>query len=142
MVGGIVRSSDTIHKLTEFSNKARMKGLSTNLREVISDWHSYVERLSLPIEKSDKKKMCGLPWLQCFVSVEGDITPCCSILDSEGESFGNTLKEDFSQIWNGEKFKEIRKAFKNRQIIYKSCASCPSKGIGFIFKKALSYKFF
>ncbi|MCK4532974.1 SPASM domain-containing protein [bacterium] len=142
LIGNIVGSSDTIDRLTEFLNKAKMKGVSTNLKEVILDWHNYVKRQSSSVKKSGGNKMCILPWLQCFVSAEGEITPCCSIFDNEGESFGNVFEKDFFQIWNGEKFKEIRETFKNKQIIYKSCESCPSKGMGFIFKKALAYKFF
>ena len=52
-------------------------------------------------------KNCMFPYEWCFVTPEGDITPCCSLGD---ETFGNVFKNSFESVWFGEKLQKLRKS--------------------------------
>jgi len=52
---------------------------------------------------------CYWPRHMTYVTVEGDVTPCCNYYDSREISFGNVFEEDGSAIWNGERYKSFRR---------------------------------
>jgi len=52
---------------------------------------------------------CYWPRHMTYVTVEGDVTPCCNYFDSRELSFGNVFQQSGAEIWNGEKYKEFRR---------------------------------
>lgn len=58
--------------------------------------------------KEKNKRGCDWPWLGPFINSHGDVMPCCVINSPEELTFGNIFKEDFSNIWNNEKYQEFR----------------------------------
>lgn len=55
-------------------------------------------------EKTDLKA-CYHPWRSCSVNEKGDVMPCCA----SSVVMGNLEKSSFSEIWNGRKFRRLRK---------------------------------
>lgn len=139
LIGGI-ENKNNLSELEKFMNIALRKGANTNLKEIINKWENFAGHYREQ-KDVDTEHLCVHPWLQCFISLDGDTAPCCSIMDNEGKSFGNIFERDFDSIWNGGKFLEIREAFREKRIIYKSCKTCPSKGLSFIMNKAAKFKF-
>ena len=51
---------------------------------------------------------CYWPRHMTYVTVEGDVTPCCNYYDSRELSFGNVFEEDGAAIWNNEAYRRFR----------------------------------
>ena len=71
--------------------------------------------------KRAEKTGCAYPWLNPYITYNGDVLPCCYIpqmsnarLDPEN-IMGNVLKEPLSKIWNNEKYQEFRRKIKTKQ---------------------------
>lgn len=54
---------------------------------------------------------CSDPWDQPFIAVDGSVVPCCSIGDPRKISFGNILRQPFSEIWNAPAYQAFRRGF-------------------------------
>jgi radical SAM protein with 4Fe4S-binding SPASM domain len=68
--------------------------------------------------------VCLLPWLQCFISVRGELSVCCATYTNESFSAGNVFEQDFEAVWNGPKMQSIRRLFRNRQNPLAVCRDC------------------
>jgi len=62
----------------------------------------------------EKSPGCIWPWRSIYITWNGYITPCCKILDYRKPYFGNILKQNFWDIWNGEIYQAYRKLLKKR----------------------------
>ncbi|MFZ2226057.1 MAG: radical SAM protein [Candidatus Moraniibacteriota bacterium] len=60
--------------------------------------------------KPDAKSLCQWPWKSIYVASNGDISSCCIVADPKLAYLGNILSQDFSQIWNGEAYRNLRTA--------------------------------
>lgn len=57
------------------------------------------------------KYFCVLPWTQLHVDPDSVVKPCC-VYDYD-DHFGDVSKQSFDEIWNGPKFKLLRKEMLN-----------------------------
>lgn len=60
---------------------------------------------------NENTAFCILPWLHMHVWPNGNAYPCC-IADSD-EPFGNVKESSIGQVWNDEKYKQLRRAMLN-----------------------------
>ncbi|GEM_PF-432645 len=78
-------------------------------------------RAILPSLASNKWE-CSFPWTTFYVSSNGSVAPCCYVTQRgnrdilEKNSFGNIFAQDFSDIWNSQKYKAFRTAFGRGQV--------------------------
>jgi radical SAM protein with 4Fe4S-binding SPASM domain len=58
---------------------------------------------------------CQRPWTLSYVTANGNVLPCCiapwSAKNYQQAVLGNAFKEDFSAIWNGERYRQFREDF-------------------------------
>lgn len=52
---------------------------------------------------------CYWPQMMTYVTVEGDVTPCCNYYDARDLKLGNVFEQDGPAIWNGEAYADFRK---------------------------------
>lgn len=84
--------------LHELFNLARSRGLS------VSGWIRRDRVPPLAIVR------CLQPWEYIFIRANGNIQPCCAIFGAEKAAvMGNIFREEFSDIWNGDRFNEFRR---------------------------------
>jgi len=69
----------------------------------------------------DSEVFCILPWIHMHVWPNGNAMPCC-IADSF-DPFGNVNEFSMNEIWNNERYKELRLAMLNNKKA-KSCKRC------------------
>lgn len=50
---------------------------------------------------------CQFPYNECFISVNGDVYPCCFC---GSYTIGNAYKETFESVWFGEAYSKLRRA--------------------------------
>jgi len=61
-----------------------------------------------PTERDKKSEtFCMLPWVHMNFMPDSSVIPCC--FAPFGESFGNAKENSIQEIWNSEKYKELRK---------------------------------
>lgn len=54
---------------------------------------------------------CAAPWDSIAVTYDGYVCPCCMLNDSDEIHFGNLFEEPFTDIWNGEQYRQFRAKF-------------------------------
>ncbi len=73
--------------------------------------------------------ICHYPYTSIQINEKGDVHPCCHPWCSSF-SFGNLLRQPFSEIWNGERAKEFRKQFQDDNYKYcrlDTCINAPDR---------------
>lgn len=73
---------------------------------------------------SHKIGQCRLPWTGIYVTVHGEVTPCCYVPDPAVISFGNILKQHFAEIVRGAIATDLRRSLRDR-VPPAFCSSCP-----------------
>lgn len=111
--------------IAEAELTARELGISlrasgaTDPRRSLKDW-----------QNSDPQPwtMCLRPWTAAYVTANGNCLPCCispfATLDYESLKMGNLLEQDFSQIWNNERYQAWR------ALLLSETPSMPCRGCG------------
>jgi MoaA/NifB/PqqE/SkfB family radical SAM enzyme len=121
------------------------RDVRSNLQDVAHDFQAY-RRLYVQHDASLSRQVCLLPWLQCFVSVGGELSPCCATYRNEGFSAGNIFAAEFDAVWNGPRMQSIRRQFRNRKNPFAVCRDCLPRSLpvllhmssmlpGFIFRR-------
>lgn len=62
---------------------------------------------------------CISPWVVCYIFPDGELRPCLNL----DYSFGNVIRQDFYEVWNGEKAMAFRKALKKDRL-FPACMRC------------------
>ena len=68
-------------------------------------------------------------WLMPFIFVTGHVIPCCSGNEAGNRDFqkatslGNIYEHSFKDIWNGEKYKTLRKMIRENKVPT-ACRDC------------------
>ena len=50
---------------------------------------------------------CYWPKSMTYVTVEGDVTPCCNYFDSRELKLGNAFEQEGAEIWNGQAYRDF-----------------------------------
>ena len=74
------------------------------------------------LERKNTAGFCHEPWTYLRISSEGEIKPCCF----SDETMGNLYQEKLAEIWNGKKYRYLRK-YVNSQELPEDCKRCPKK---------------
>ncbi|MBB5441238.1 MoaA/NifB/PqqE/SkfB family radical SAM enzyme [Pedobacter sp. AK017] len=69
----------------------------------------------------DKKSHCVFPFIQAEITATGDVVGCHTFYDLP---MGNIYQTDFLDIWNGERWQQLRKYI--RKDLFPICTSCCS----------------
>ncbi len=88
---------ETLEHLKRAALKAERYGILVNVEEFLSMY-----------KKPPSGVICYRPWLSADINHNGDVVPCCY---SE-EVMGNIKEKSFREVWDGEKYNELRKMFK------------------------------
>ena len=71
------------------------------------------------------RRICRWPWVSCFITVEGYVTPCCvQGSDPLMINFGNIFEKDFKDIWNSLPYQDFRRQLKSKYLP-EICQDCP-----------------
>ncbi|MCX7834961.1 MAG: SPASM domain-containing protein [bacterium] len=84
----------------------------------------YIEKPDGTIVLRRKWKGCSRLWWHPVIHSDGELVPCCFDKNSE-YSYGNVLKEGFTNVWNNSNAQLFRKAFLNSpKPPFKMCENC------------------
>lgn len=98
--------------------------------ESAEEWYAQAKRaaeelgVSLGIQRYDSKRRvrrsCVWPWTSCYITVQGEVCPCCV---NTAYSCGNIYSQPWEDIWHGEKYQAFRKALSEGPID-RTCSQC------------------
>jgi radical SAM protein with 4Fe4S-binding SPASM domain len=77
---------------------------------------------------------CYHPWESVSINERGDVMPCCAT----SAVMGNLEKSTFSAVWNGNKYKKLRRTVNSpRPLVF--CRDCVFRGIELHSKEPISF---
>ena len=87
--------------------------------------------LNSPAENSDLTNLrlnnCHWPFNGLNITVDGIATPCCIRMDPKFHKLENLMNLDnFEDLWNGEKYINLRKAHIHKDLNNNMCGNCPN----------------
>jgi len=106
----------------DVSKHPRMKHLLSEVMETAA-------RLDVPVDTEDSLQRfssinrCPWVWSEPYITVTGDVVPCCRIADSSVVKMGNVYEEDLSRIWNNKAYQHLRRRIANDDIPH-FCRRC------------------
>ena len=100
-------------------------GIGTNAALIAKDIERY---WAMRYDRADKpgppQRVCLLPWFSIYVTVEGDVQPCCSFGGSREAMLGSLLTQSLEEVWNGDGFRDLRRRAKQRKLCWEVCCQC------------------
>ena len=104
---------------------ARKNSIKTNL----DNWQRHFDLFHnkmLPKEQFQPNSVnCLFPWVSAFIDVHGNVKPCpVFVWEKDSYSLGNCIENTFKFIWNGKKYRILRKSFKRRDRECEICKRC------------------
>lgn len=101
---------------------AREKKINTNIRNLLRQFEAIYNKMLPKLRFEPNSIRCNFPWVSTFIDVNGNVKPC-PVFVWQGDSFslGNCLKAPFIQVWNGEKYRNLRQSFRQNK---RECAIC------------------
>jgi radical SAM protein with 4Fe4S-binding SPASM domain len=71
----------------------------------------------------DERMACYWPQGMTYVTVEGNVTPCCNYFDENELNLGNVFRQSGPEVWNGEPYKAFRRRLWSGDLPSK-CQTC------------------
>jgi radical SAM protein with 4Fe4S-binding SPASM domain len=81
-----------------------------------------VHRAYTPWTRAERMD-CYWPKSMTYVTVDGDVTPCCNYYDSRELKLGNVYEQSGAEIWNGEAYRAFRRKLLAGELPSK-CKTC------------------
>lgn len=119
------------HERDNFLKKWQERGISQVTYYVLTDHDKKTGQFIRKEENYQKGKRypCASPWMQSVIFPDGEVSLCCKTMTDVGwkgvVNVGSIADKEFSEIWNGHSYKELRKELiSNHFKQFSSCADC------------------
>jgi radical SAM protein with 4Fe4S-binding SPASM domain len=76
-------------------------------------------------ERTDGRVYCGYPSQRVMVASAGTCYPCCVDYDTT-MPMGNVREQNILDVWNGEKFRTLRRELREGKLTSETCKNCTS----------------
>lgn len=122
---GDMPKSRLLELIQKADSRARQYGIETNLSFWLQDFEMYWNRMQ-PLDKFvPKPKNCYMPWISTWLGADGWVRPCPIMPWTADEGrMGHIGNQSFAEIWNNEKYRELREALKRGERPTRSCKTC------------------
>tara|TARA_Y100000034_G_scaffold45936_1_gene56493 strand:- start:21452 stop:22513 length:1062 start_codon:yes stop_codon:yes gene_type:complete len=120
----VQEKKDYIDRYNSKIKTQTVSNFNKELKEKIKEGKKIAKKYNITVIFDEEKSPgCIWPWRSIYITWNGNITPCCKILDYKKPYFGNILKEDFWKIWNGKEYQLFRKLLRKRKapLVCKGC---------------------
>jgi len=77
-----------------------------------------------------RNRICTWPWTGTYITVDGSVTPCCNLFDPSKIKLGNIFEDDFREIWNGSRIRQLRSDLRTGlpEICHLACSADEESG--------------
>jgi len=133
---GLAREDQSLYGLTNGYVEeiiAECERLSQELGIRLEASGATTPRNSLAKDQTDPApwRECQRPWTVTYVTVNGNILPCCiapfATSDYHSIVLGNLFDRPFADIWNGTRYQEFRTGLQSLHAPSDACAKCGAK---------------
>lgn len=116
-------------QLDQADRRARQYGIETNLLFWQRDFEQLWNRMQPMEQFVPRRGNCYMPWISTWLGADGWIRPCPIMPWTADEGrMGHIGHQTFAEIWNNEKYRELREALKRGERPTRSCKTCYPKG--------------
>jgi radical SAM protein with 4Fe4S-binding SPASM domain len=79
--------------------------------------------MSVPERKPPR---CHIPWQQMVIDSTGSVSPCCywGAYENDNPPIGNLNEQDIDEIWNNDRFRQLRRGMASGDLELAGCAKC------------------
>lgn len=98
--------------------------IGANAGVLLRSLPNYFRKYEAGIPETPPQRVCLLPWFSLYIAVNGDVRPCCSFAEGDVCNLGNLFEQSFAEIWNGEKYQQLRQQALDRKLSYPLCRNC------------------
>jgi len=119
-----VTFEDLKGRLAAARDRAEELRLGTNAGILVKSLESYFQKYKKGIPDEPPQRVCLLPWFSLYITVEGNVRPCCSFGEGETLVMGNLFEQSFEEIWNGERYRKFRQDALDKKLTYAVCRNC------------------
>lgn len=119
---GDLREEQLLHEIRRALDVANNSSVNTNLHTLLKIFPLYWKKYTLETRQYDRRR-CVLPWFSTYITLEGDVLPCCSCSPRESV-MGNAFDRPFYEIWNGTRYQNFRRAIRAGKRPYPVCTNC------------------
>lgn len=120
--------------------------VQTNLQDFLRRMPDYWRKYQLQPQQQAQQEMqglsykrlfstCLLPWFSAYITVNGDMRPCCTCLQTD-TSMGNVLDMSVDAVWNGERYQQLRQLFRDGKRPFPVCETCVPKTLTTLLRYA------
>ncbi len=140
LVGDMDR--EAFRRTLEDAAKLAAEGhIVTNLASLSRDFDAVWDKYQLKKCPDPAGAICMMPWTSTYVTVDGDIRPCCSFPLSENATLGNIFRDEFHGVWNGPGYQGLRSSFCKGRRPYRICRNCVAPTLARLFKSRGFFKY-
>ncbi|PIE31527.1 hypothetical protein CSA56_18010 [candidate division KSB3 bacterium] len=127
---GDLTYEDFSHELTCALAISQSLPITTNLAAIYKELGASWKKYQFIAPYQGKQRICILPWFQTYISVEGDVRPCCYFKYGQYGTMGTIAQATMQEIWNGEAYQRLREAFRQGKRLYPVCQHCMARTLG------------
>lgn len=114
---------------------ARERGILSNINIWLRDFDLLYNKM-LPEDKFvPNQKKCYFPWFSSWIDADGSVRPCPIIpWQREEGHMGNVFREKFRDIWNNDRYQELRGKLAQGERPFAPCKTCIPQSLANIFQ--------
>jgi radical SAM protein with 4Fe4S-binding SPASM domain len=114
--------------MNEYIDSIRTDSNPETLTNALKEAEKVAQEKQIAIEINQhnfysKTKKCPWVWKNTYICSNGDVVPCAIIGDSDVVKMGNIFEQDFADIWNSDKYQELRQRIKTNNLP-EHCKNC------------------
>ncbi len=104
-----------VRKPDNFLSKKEFKQIAAETKRQAKEKEIRVVKEGLERETGFfHRGICHFLWKGPYITIEGDVLPCCFLVAPDKFKFGNVFEDDMDNLWNGDKYRRLRKSVKER----------------------------
>jgi len=121
--------------LLEADKVAKAKGIATNINIWLRDFDLLFNKMLPENQFIPNHKKCYFPWFSSWIDADGSVRPCPIIPWQLAEGrMGNVFQEKFSDIWNNERYQDLRMKLAQGERPFVPCKTCIPQSLSNIFQ--------
>jgi MoaA/NifB/PqqE/SkfB family radical SAM enzyme len=125
MLTGDMRKEELADFILEAEKLAKKYGINTNLDRWQREFESLWNCMRPLDEFEPNSRRCYMPWVSGWLGADGWIRPCPVMPWTSDEGrMGHIGLQTFAEIWNGDKYIELRDALRRGERPTRSCKTC------------------
>ncbi len=133
LVGNITYSK-LKNTLIEADKVAKVLGITTNINIWMKDFDVFFNKMCPENEFEPNKKKCYFPWFTSWIDADGTVRPCPIIpWQNDVAKMGNVFEEPFMDIWNNQRYQDLRKDLARGKRPTQPCKTCIPQSLYNIF---------